>query len=426
MENEIRQKALRGMPAFYTYVALFPILPSYTCLFGYPVYYFLTIAVGTIILALNMRRRIYVKKPFLLGVLFIPALYIISFLVNEQPERILFEVIDVLLPILLICFVLKNDSDACQKSISIILTVSFIIGLSGLLEEITGFNVFSLIENRVYENPRFGSIQATRWGMTRIEQGFNTALTYALYQSLCFAFAFYRFLSLPQKQVRYLIIMLVQGANIVLTWTRGVTFAFIAGVAGMFFLNRKEFGFKRSFSIISVVICSVSFLLISDASFLELFGRLFGAGLSILLTGSGGRYDDASISMRENYQRVAFEALKEPRNFLFGVGEYGVRDMISIDNEFLLELTAYGILGLLAFVLLLAIPIYICIRNICKPKRQCSTSSKMFYNAMLMSCLVYSASMFTVAQMAEARMFYLTWGLVVCFRYSINRNEVQS
>lgn len=424
MERADKTRKLKGISLFYLFVAFYPILPSYTCMFGYPIYYFLLLATSTLVILLNAQRAKFISRRFLFGTILISTLYIIPFLVNAQPERILFEFLDVLLPLFFICFVLKNDNDAEEKSISIILFVSLIVSVLGLVEAVTGYNVFSLIENRVYDNIRFGSIQAIRWDMVRIEQGFNTALTYALYQSLCFGLAFYRFLAKRQKQ--YIVLMILQTVNIILTWTRGVTFIFCAGVAGMLFVNRKEFGFKRMVSIILTAVFGLSILMLSDTVVLEMFGRLFGAGLSILLTGTGGAYDDASISMRAGYQSAAFEALSKPKNVLFGVGEYGLRDMVSIDNEYLLEITGYGIGGLIAFIAILTIPIIVCICGSRKAKRNRNISVRMFYNTMLMSCLIYSASMYTVAQMADARIFYLVWGIIVCYQHGNKKCEVLS
>ena len=424
MERVDKTRNLKGMPLFYLFIAFYPILPSYTRMLGYPVYYFLLLGASTLVILLNVQKAKFISQRFLFGTILISTLYIIPFLVNAQPERILFEFLEVLLPLFFTCFVLKNDNNAGEKSISIILLISLIISAFGLVEAATGYNVFSLIENQVPDNIRFGSLQATRWNMVRIEQGFNTALTYALYQTLCFGLAFYRYLGKNQKQ--YLFLMVLQVLNIFLTWTRGVTFIFCAGVAGMLFVNRREFGFKRMVSIILIAAFGLSILMLSDPAVLEMFGRLFGAGLSILLTGTGGAYDDASISMRAGYQSAAFEALSKPRNLLFGVGEYGLRDMVSIDNEYLLEITGYGIGGLIAFIAILAIPVVVCIRGSRKAKRNRNTSTRMFYNTMLMSCLIYSASMYTVAQMADARIFYLIWGIILCYHRGNKKCEVPS
>ena len=409
------QRQSIGRLLFYILVALYPILPSYTRFQGYAVYTWLVLMVCALVLILNIDKVRYVPIPFAVGLFVVAVLYAVPFLVNAQPERIVFEVIDVMVPIITICFILKTHPGVAEKAVSIVLTVSFLLCMSGFVEEIFEFNVFSLIENMTYQNPRFGSIAASRWGMIRIEQSFNTALTYALYQALCFGLAFYCFMTRKRRKMLYMLLMILQAINIVLTLTRGVALLFFAGVILMIYLNRKTLGIKRLFLLGIALVFAVFALLSANADFLELVNKLFGAAITIVLSGSGGNLDDGSMAMRDSYQRAAYEALKNPGSFIFGVGEYGLREMVSIDNEFLLEITGYGILGFIAFVILITTPIVIPLLRIKKARRNGDTQSLVFYRCMFVTCVVYAASLYTVAQMADSRMYYLVWGLTVCY-----------
>jgi len=415
-----------GKILFYVLVALYPILPSYTRFLGYAVYTWLIFIVFALVFLLNIDKAKFVPARFLIGFLAVFTLYAVPFLVNQQPERIIFEVIDVMIPLITICFILKTHSGVTETAISIVLVISFLLCLSGLVEAFFEFNVFSLIENMTYENSRFGSIATYRWEMIRIEQSFNTALTYALYQTMCFGLTFYCFLIRKHKKLQYFVLMVLQAINIVLTLTRGIAFLFFVGVLLLLYVNRSTLGIKKLFFIFTASVFLLIMLLSTSPDFLELVEKLFSAAFSILLTGSGGRFDDNSVSLRESYQRAAFDALQSPRNFIFGVGEYGLREMVSIDNEFLLEITGYGILGFLAFLILIGSPIVFSMLKIRKAKRKKDKQSLVFYRCMLVVCVIYAASLYTVAQMADSRMYYLIWGLTMCHEYqSHHRGEMR-
>lgn len=135
------------------------------------------------------------------------------------------------------------------------------------------------------------------------------------------------------------------------------------------------------------------------------------------------RLVDESSRMRSNYQMAAFNALKNPRVVVFGVGEYELRRMISIDNEWLLELTGYGMFGIVGFVLLLSHPLLISIKGILLSKKHGLSTARVFFNCMLILMIEYMVSLYTVAQMAEARMFYVIY-VIICFYFKTERRQI--
>lgn len=397
----------------WLYLILYPILPSYTRLFGYTVYSLLSISFLLITLFFNINNISRISKKYLLATISVIVLYSVPFLAHSEYDRILYEVVEVFIPItfLLLAFRRFNKTDV-ESSISILIGVSAVLCVFGIIEFLTSFNVFSLIENMQYDNPRFGSIAATRLGIIRIEQSFNTALTYALYLLMAFSLSFYKFFT-DRKKI-YLVIMILQIVNVMLTMTRGTSLVFIAGTCVLFFVNNKFIGLKRT---VSIVLFSVLLMVGVVLAFPDVLGSIndmLGSAINLII---GGQNDiDQSSFMRQTYQAAAFNALKNFNVVLFGVGEYGLRDLVSIDNEWLLEITAYGIFGLLGFIILLSVPVISIFKALKYCHRLGNKHEEFFFKCMLVMLIEYYVSIYTVAQMAEAKMFYVV--LVIIIAYS--------
>ena len=148
--------------------------------------------------------------------------------------------------------------------------------------------------------------------------------------------------------------------------------------------------------------------------------KLFGSALN-LLRGANELTKDESSLMRQNFQRAAFSALKSPKVFIFGVGEYGLRSMVSIDNEWLLEITGYGLLGACGFAVLLAVPIVYSIKGILTAQKQGNSANKLLFKCTLIMFLEYTVALYTVAQMAEARMFYILLGITCSYSIKLKK-----
>lgn len=406
----------------WIYLIVYPILPSYTRMFGYTIYSLLTTLFCGVIFFLNINKIKTVSKNFFLVSGMIMILYSIPFFFHGEYERIVYEYIEVYLPITLLLFSFRFFSkEDLEYAISIIIFTSFVVCLSGILEFFTSFNIFSIIENTQYDNPRFGSIQATRLGVVRIEQSFNTALTYALYISMTFALTFYRFFA--HKNKLYIIIMAVQVINILFTMTRGASLVFIGGMCMLFFFNRRYIGIKKIFLLF---IIALLFFLVALLIFPDILSAIFEMLESALNLIFGGRTDiDESNLLRQRYQAIAFDELQNGEVLLFGVGEYGLRNFASIDNEWLLEITGYGIFGFLAFCMLLVVPVKAAFDGMIYSKDNNNKNGVFFFKCMLIMLFEYYVSLYTVAQMADAKMFYILFAVIVAYS-RIVRREINS
>ncbi|MBN3007027.1 O-antigen ligase family protein [Ruthenibacterium lactatiformans] len=421
LKNQSQVRALTiTWVIFEIYTVIYTISPSYTKVLGHPIYRLASMMVFAFAIVSYGRGSRFVSKN--LFVLFSTLLLtrILPFAANGEMDRYIIEIIQIYIPLIAISLVMGNNRDKLESIISIMIVTSLIICVFGIVEEVTRFNVFSLVENYAFANPRLGSISTERWGIYRIEQGFNTSLTYAMYLQLCFGLTFYRIIRAPKKGF-YFFAALLQIANLVLTMCRGILLVFIVQVFLLVILNRKQFNLKRVAVILLATILSITVAIRMIPALLDAFTMVFQSAISIVTTGSGGANDDDSISQREGYQAVAYEALKNPRNAIFGVGEYGLREMRTIDNNWLAVMSAYGILGMIGYVFILGAPILKSISEI--RKRSGPPENITFYKCMFCTILAYAMSLFTVAQMEEVRTFYVLWGLTLF--YSNNESNIE-
>ena len=416
---------INGELLFMAYTVIFTIGPSFTKVLGQPISRIATLVTVPILFFLNAGKMRFCRKDIFYVFVFSFLLKLIPYMANGEPDRIVVETIEVFLPLMLIFFVFHHDHSLIEKTITIVIVTSAIICVFGLVEEFFHFNVFSLIENYQFANPRLGTNTTFRWGVYRIEQGFNTSLTYELYLAMCIGLTFYRFFVASNSKIRYVIILFLQIVNCILTMSRGITLVLGCGIIGIIVLNKKKI--KIRFIILSIIILLTSIYLLAhfQKDLFEGFGNVFESIFSILRTGNGGAFDDNSISDRHFFQSRAFEALENPRNLFFGIGEEGLRALRTIDNDWLLEITAFGVFGLISFGILTLYPLAFSVNKWLYLTKKRSTESNekqiVFYKCMTMTFLIYALSLFTVAQMEEARMFYLLIG-ISCF-YFVLKDE---
>lgn len=419
------KERIHGELLFLIYSIIFTIGPSFTKVFGQPISRIATLIAFPLIIFLNLKKIRFCRRDLFYIIVICFLFKLIPYMANGELDRIMVETIEVFLPLTLIFFVFQYDHDLIEKTITVVIVTSFIICIFGLVEEFFHFNVFSLIENYQFVNPRLGTSTTYRWGVYRIEQGFNTSLTYELYLAMCIGLTFYRFFTVTSSRKKYLIVLFLQMINCIFTMSRGITLALAVGILLILFLNKKDIKFR--YVVLTILVFTVLLLVFIQyqAEMFEGLGNVFDSIVSILRTGNGGAFDDNSISDRHYFQSRAFEALKDPRNFLFGVGEEGLRKMRTIDNDWLLELSAFGIFGLASFAILTLYPVFFSVKNwfylFKQPKNQRIDTEIVFNKCMAITFVVYSISLYTVAQMEEARMFYLLTG--ICY-FHLNCKDI--
>ena len=186
-----------------SFVVIYTIAPSYTKLFGNPIYRLAVVCFFVFNFFYALRKRIHVNIFIYFSA--ISFLQLITFAINQEYDRIVTEILAVWLPLMLLYLTIKDNYDLINTIISSILLSCFLFVVLVLLRRFWQFNIFSLIENYHFENSHIGSESSFRWGMYRIEQGFNTALTYALYLQLCAGICIYKCISTDEYKYKLLL-----------------------------------------------------------------------------------------------------------------------------------------------------------------------------------------------------------------------------
>lgn len=412
------------------YIFLFPILPSYFRIFGYSAYTLLTLCVTIILffLSKNSFHSMRFDKKILTVVMFIIILRVIPLIVHFELARILLYIADDCLPIFLLFVFLKTTRDF-NKSIEIILLACAFLCLFGVIEYFTHFNVFSLVENYHYLNVSFGSTSATRAGIYRIEESFNTAITYCIYLSFCLWLCFYKIINGSKEKGVFLLVILIN-LNAFLTVSRGALILMILGEIIFFgYLIKKSTAFKLVR--ISIIIVLV-FMIIYALGFHEII-EVFKIISSVFGFSTDSTYmAEDTLSYRLSLFGIVFN--KSSNNLFFGLGIeqrsgftfYSVMNNISgtfdsIDNHYLGFFLKYGIVGLASFLFTYFGALLYAFN---RKKRLLYYDIISFNKVFVIGIIVYLANLANVAQMADARISYIYIGLMLAYnKIIIKSNE---
>lgn len=117
----------------------------------------------------------------------------------------------------------KKDIKYFQKALSIICLSSLILSILGIIEYVTSFNIFHLLETSNVS----GILSNTyvRQGQLRVSSSFSHALGYGLYLLLVIPIAFYKFKKSNHKKY-YTVLLFLLIINLFLTISRSTLLAF--------------------------------------------------------------------------------------------------------------------------------------------------------------------------------------------------------
>ena len=146
LKNQSQVRALTiTWVIFEIYTVIYTISPSYTKVLGHPIYRLASMMVFAFAIVSYGRGSRFVSKN--LFVLFSTLLLtrILPFAANGEMDRYIIEIIQIYIPLIAISLVMGNNRDKLESIISIMIVTSLIICVFGIVEEVTRFNVFSLV-----------------------------------------------------------------------------------------------------------------------------------------------------------------------------------------------------------------------------------------------------------------------------------------
>lgn len=313
-----------------------------------------------------------------------------------------------------------NTKESFLGVIKSILLASFFVGLFGIVEEITHFNVFSLLKPEDYElnyNP-------PRFGLLRILSFTEHTIVYSVYLMFCLCLCLYylQFIS-KNKKIFYKLLYIILWINITLSLSRSAMICtFISQVIILYYSGKKEFLFRMMkiglYGIITIVILS----LISPkiASITKNLGYMILAVFnddytSVIASTFGGDNLHAQGDRIHLFKWVISEM---DEGWVFGYGKdalfrysYPMSNGIwnwtvikeNIEVQYLDVMYRYGVVGLITEVLL-----YLKILSISFFKKKPAWDKELSFKKTVFSILLmYYIQLFVVNQTTERNLFYI-------------------
>lgn len=246
--------------------------------------------------------------------------------------------------------------------IDVIIGCSTIIGLFGILEEVTHFNVFNLI-NTAHIELNYNSL---RFGLLRIISFTSHAITYCNYCMFILALIFYR-LSLKEtkNKARYKIAYMIIAINAIFTLSRLSIMCLIFCQLLLLWLSGRRFAFKKILRIIGILTILVVLGCIVSAQFRYTMSiavytvlAIFNDNYVYVLRNVGLTDNTQAIGNRLDLYQWVYE--KVAPNYLLGKGyenafRYSFRNSDgykiikeSIEVEYLQTFYYYGLLGMIS------------------------------------------------------------------------------
>lgn len=421
---------------FYLVIILYPVLPDYTRLFNMQLYLiiiviFLGLFIYHITFVDEIKLNLYWVKNyyfiFLITIIgLIPYLYHLEIM---QGVKFIFEYLFLYTAL----FYVLSKFNLTQKVLKILVFVGFLVSLFGLIEFVFKFNVFSLIENYAYALSSFGSATKDRLGLTRIEQSFNTPITYAVYLSFLLVISIYLIVNEKSEKLKkfYILTLLLFNINIILTFSRGpIVFIFLIQTI-FFFMSSGKVKLKILIALIPATAILVLVIQFNDtlktqlSSFIKMIVILFDTNTSSL--GDSSLNIDNPLYYRLLLPKTIFNLLEG--HWLFGFGytesvsfyikEIGITNQ-SIDNGYLSLLVDGGIFGLTSILLSIFIPLFLAFKNIRKKKLRFILNDFSIDHMFIFVAIIYLLNLFSVARMAEYRLYMII--MFVYMAYYIKTN----
>jgi|GEM_PF-5076101 O-Antigen ligase. len=391
----------------YILVALilfFPILPEYFRLGGYPVYqYIVLIAVLiTTISGIGKQKLLFFIKKIWLFVVVI----IIAYGSHGEWFSMIAYIISSCLLFWSVFFLIKNKKTV-EYLYRILIIMGFILCITGIIEKVIEYNVFSIIENT--DLGLMGTAPYYRNGVIRIEQSFGTSITYGIYLNFINTLSLGKYtIAEKRKKTFYLLTYLLTFIAVFFSNSRMVLITLVLLQITYFF----RINWSKKIVFISVILSGGIIDALNGSKILKKLEEYIFIIVDIFLATNSSQITDITSAYRFQLVETLWPYIKQ--NFWFGYGNeymsqfsfsmFGYK-YYSIDNALLNALMRYGFFGIVLLLLPIGYGMVLAIRKIIRKE-------KMGY-FLLLSFLMYFINLTSVAQMSEQRIFYTILALML-------------
>lgn len=295
-----------SLKLLFLFAAIYPICPYYFSILGIQFRDLVLCFTFVGILFVRQRYKIIVKKTVISLMIAILIWSVMTVAMQLYHGELAYAFRQLVLW-LGICFVgsqLINTKEKFLKIIDILISVSVIVGLFGIIEEVTRFNVFSLV-NTVNATLNYNPL---RFGILRIISFTSHAITYCAYCVFIMTLIFYRVtVNKKKNNGKYFIVYAIIAINAFLTLSRSALIVLVGTqLLLLLFCGYKKFIKKGLLIFCALFVFILLGSLISEQirNFVNLavytvlvllnddyVSVLFQAGLTDNTSGVGNRFD---------------------------------------------------------------------------------------------------------------------------------------
>lgn len=154
----------------------------------------------------------------------------------------------------------SDNNEFLNKIINIICGTAFVLSVLGVVEYLTNYNIFHLLETSNVEG--ILASDYIRQGSLRVSTSFSHALGYGLFLLLVIPIAYYRLITSRNHKKFYLFLLFLLILNMLLTSSRSTLLAFGVSVIVFFLLSNLKkkiiFFFVTSFVLLPTILFSLT------------------------------------------------------------------------------------------------------------------------------------------------------------------------
>lgn len=324
--------------------------------------------------------------------------------------------VDQILAFYLMVYCFKNYLKL-DEFLNIIKYLIYLVCILGIVEQITGFNIFTLLDSGMTQKLNNGSLM--RDNTIRICTAFGHPLTYGLFLIIFFPFTCY---DVNRKKIYILqnpIIFILVVINMILTGSRSCIGTMFFEIVIIFILSdKKRMGNILVSIIFSFLITATLIFIFYDAPFMQVILRqifyvideLFGTSISLEFGGS------SSIKNSSTYRELLWRIFGNS-NFSYFIGKgtiYKLRLIInnrvveSIDNFYVNMFIKYAIPGLVSILYIFYTNLKNAFLNLI------ITKNKLNYILILLT-ISYLVNLLIVDELATLKFMFIIFSITIVY-----------
>lgn len=313
-------------------VVIYPLIPYYFTLFGINATNIVVILISCVIFAIYKERILIFKKDRLFMIYLLACLcQTLSMVINGSMEA-LYYVLKIVLPFYYLTVLIQTKEDFYYV-IENVVNASGVLCIFGIIEEVTHFNIFSLLNT----SGSTLNYNALRFGLLRIISFTGQAITYGIYIMFCLCLCMYllQVNNESKKKHKLIIIYTMLWINAIFTLSRSsILCCLLSQVLLLFFCGAKKT--LKTISLVSLILIMIigSACIFSDVArtavmnFILMLAAVFDPTYSSLISASFGNDNLIAQGQRIDLYSWVIESMNG--KWLFGNG-YDVQFSYSQD-----------------------------------------------------------------------------------------------